>query len=217
MLCIGNFMTYSHAIENDCGLYYRFIPFYAIYYTITNIGEVWHWAVVRFAGVLFMIAYFVVHHAPGIKQGFEMGIQQEAERQAHRAEYQLTIEAYDIDEDSEEEGTFEESYSPTAEQLSTKIKSLPWMNPKKSCSVMLVKPEEAENVEESLHLSTIMAGPNAPATFQITWSVVKADSFVSMESEPFSTVDEALLVFEAFQKADPTWKDSVKWNPHAAP
>ena len=222
LLGFGNLMTYVHAAENECAFYYRFIPFYAIYYTISNIGEVWHWALMRFAGVLFLIGFAIAHHAPAINQ-LRQAMDKQAEfakqRALHRDEFQLTIASIDHTDD-EDDGNDdvigevgEVSYSPTADVLRAKIKSLPWGNPKMYCTVMLAKPEQPK-AYESIQLLNMSEQPNAPFKPGIAWTRIKNEAGEHFTSEPFAQLDDAIPVFEAFLKGDPEWEKLVKWKPN---
>ena len=198
LLAVGNLMTFLHAAEDDCGLYYRFVPFYSIYYTVTRLSEVWQWAIIRVFGGVMLIACLVVHvmHAKQqVPQGFAM--QQEANEH-----FVLTAEAW-INEDAP--ASEQRLVDPSDADIERILKAIDWNKPGLSGEAQLTAPTSGKTNES---LSLVRDEGNGP--LHLTWA---SNSPLTFKVSPeLKSLDEAIPVFVAFHNRDESWKAAIQWK-----
>ena len=203
---VGGIAVYWHACENDCGLLYRFVPFYALYYTLSVFSEVWHWVVLDFVGIFLIIAsaFFNAFHEAG------PFLQPEDEEYS----LTLTVETRNISDEFDDDPNFQfdEIESPTEANIELKFSNLPWDDVQLSCTAYLESPWSGDSFN-AIQLDQHEWEPGAERGLRIYWEHYTDDGeYDFYKQAKIETVDAAIPIFQAFLKGDSSWDTGLTWE-----
>ncbi|MFV0446288.1 MAG: hypothetical protein ACK5Q5_22165 [Planctomycetaceae bacterium] len=211
LLGIGNLFTYFHAVENNCGLWYRFIPLYSIYYTFTNLQPLWHWAIIRAGGAVVLILAIVMNVRQGIGEiDFD---------DLHLpTEYSMFVSVWtdDLPDDADEDPGEREDYfqSPNPDTIREQVNQLPWDNPKLAFEVMLQGPADEKQEQDALMLVRGSRGGPVDQPPRIIWDHWNlTDEGQTQQSPALQSADEAIEILTAFATGDAEWNLKTTWVP----
>lgn len=210
LLGVGNLMSYFHAAQNDCGFLYRIIPFYSVYYTFANLGELWHWGVMRIGGGVLLIAAVVFH----VREG---GPRLNFADLDLPTKHSLTVSTWDpnLPDDADDDPTYreEEFNAPSEQTIRTQIASLAWDDPQRACHVYLRSPAGSDQVMNTLAMMNGAALNEPAAPLRIEWNRFNLEDLDEYkQSPPLASADEAIPVFTALAQGDPNWHAAIQWE-----